>query len=96
MTWPLTPWYPASVKPVRDGVYLTRADANDVVPHMMFWNAGRWFYKDGSTTAFQKLQFAGLAFDPASVREGEDLVKRTYKNGDELVMIESGWWVPKP
>ena len=26
MTWPLTPWYPATTKPVRPGVYLVRTE----------------------------------------------------------------------
>lgn len=48
----LTPWFPASVRPVYVGVYQARffdlSDADDRAPEYHYWNGKRWWY--GSNT----------------------------------------------
>ena len=69
MTWPLTPWYPATTKPVRPGLYLTALGGEQVIAR---WTGSVWCWLDG--IARSNLQhWRGLVFDPASVTEYGDL-----------------------
>ena len=69
MTWPLTPWYPATTKPVRPGVYLVRTEMEWPRETMNLWTGEKWVSLDGIVN----LQFLfdahwrGLAFDPVAV-----------------------------
>jgi hypothetical protein len=69
MTWPLTPWYPATTKPVRPGVYLVRTEMAWPRETMNLWTGEKWVSLDGIVN----LQFLfdahwrGLAFDPVAV-----------------------------
>ena len=80
MTWPLSPWYPATTKPVRPGVYLCTRPSW-VAIHMLRWDGRMWRYQDG-VAALSDWHWRGLAFDPASATEVTTAIR--------------GWWVPKP
>lgn len=70
----LTPWFPASVKPVRDGVYQTRPVRNTDGPEYQHWNGVFWgrvcstsnsAYLDRNyRSIFQNDQWRGLAKEP--------------------------------
>lgn len=56
----LTPWYPAKVKPVRNGYYEASADDNSGC--FYFWENGKWYFTDGGVVCSQqKKRWRGLA-----------------------------------
>jgi hypothetical protein len=72
MSAALTQWFPADVKPVRDGVYETRLVAEEDVYQR--WYQGRWCSPSLSKrrafstyypALIQNLQWRGLASDPS-------------------------------
>jgi hypothetical protein len=46
MTWPLTPWYPATTKPARPGIYLCTQTWMTAV-HVLHWGGRKWRHLDG-------------------------------------------------
>jgi hypothetical protein len=42
--YPLTPWYPPDVKPVRKGLYIV---GSDELSAMMYWNGEYWLSGNG-------------------------------------------------
>lgn len=79
MTWPLTPFM--SGTPARVGFYLTRHTSEDPVA-LRYWSGLYWYF-NGMRVEWPPMEFAGLAFDPASVR-------------DVRLLSGAGWWVPRP
>ena len=67
----LTDWFPAHMKPVYVGYYLTR-DGNttdedvDDVPILLWWNGRDWIFPGGSRLSYPR-QFMGLAFNSENV-----------------------------
>lgn len=79
----ITPWFPPTTKPVRDGEYLTRIDRWDEFPTPMRWSVDRWIGIRHSPIGNQNLEWRGLAFDPAAAVECEGGGMRW-------------WWVSQP
>lgn len=75
----LTPWFPASVKPVHVGVYLRRFSWNSADSgNYAYWNGAFWgmfvagyespddaYRLKDSPTTYHNLQWRGLASDPS-------------------------------
>lgn len=85
MTWPLTPFM--SGVPARIGFYLTRHTSKDPVA-LRYWSGLYWYF-GGMRVEWPPLEFAGLAFDPASVQPTFRFICPDDAGG-------AGWWVPKP
>ena len=67
MTWPLTPWFPPSIRPARDRLYLTRLNgAPQSTPQLLEWSCNGWHFSDGSLSMVAR-EWCGLAFDPVAV-----------------------------
>ena len=63
----LTPWFPPEVKPVRDGVYLTRGIEFSHKGVLRFWNGTCWSWmNDYSNPApfLAERQWRGLSKEP--------------------------------
>jgi hypothetical protein len=74
MTKELTPWFPAGIKPKRNGVYRTRTNASS---GYSLWVSGKWAWQCrtpdeaqedgvsyGTTGATQDKEWRGLATKP--------------------------------
>jgi len=61
----LTGWFPSSVKPVRDGIYLTRFDGIGI-PGYRVWKHDKWLYIEDQTQicVFQDPEWRGLKKEP--------------------------------
>lgn len=63
----LTPWFPASVKPVRVGWYETKV-VGTYGPAMSHWDGLLWYVVEGSLVCFyQDRKWRGLADKPEGV-----------------------------
>lgn len=82
MTFPLTGWYPASIKPVREGLYLVSFEVSRQQDGMLQWDGGQWWYRE-IRIAHRAFWWAGLAFDPSRAVECQDAETGC-----------SGMWVP--
>lgn len=79
----LTGWFPASVKPVRTGDYLTRLKVC-AIPVLCRWNGSEWRYASGDETMYQHREWRGLAFNPGALPDA-----RTQR---EIQSWAHGWW----
>jgi len=59
--YPLTPWYPPSVKPVRKGLYIVGSDKLSV---MSEWNGKQWISGNGKPMWGQCCCWRGIAGEP--------------------------------
>ena len=58
--YPLTPWYPPAVKPVRRGLYIVGSDQLSV---MMYWDGRRWRNGIGRVV-FSAIAWRGVDGEP--------------------------------
>lgn len=56
--------YPPSVKPMREGAYLTCIRDDGEPDEVRIWLDGAWHFVDGIGCFFQDLYWKGIAFDP--------------------------------
>lgn len=59
--YPLTPWYPPSVKPVRKGLYIIGSDYLSVLSE---WNGKKWVRPDKKPMSNQDWSWRGIAGEP--------------------------------
>jgi len=87
----LTDWFPATTKPVRDGLYLSRVDSDSTLMWMLPYRCGKWMASHGLFPLdYQDREWCGLAFDPVAAEECDDAESRDPTNP------RRGWWVPQP
>ena len=58
--YPLTPWYPPDVKPVRKGLYIVGSDRLSV---MMYWD-GRYWRNGIGRVVFAAIAWRGVDGEP--------------------------------
>ena len=77
-----TPWFSATTKPARPGLYLVSFEINKQQDGLLRWDGKRWWYRD-IAISHRAFSWAGLAFDPS----------RAVECGDAETG-EPGMWVP--
>lgn len=87
----LTDWYPATIKPVRPGLYLAQWFADGEETYLDLFDGRNWCDHSGQSFMNAPIRWRGLAFDPEAavfVPSGGKIVDIFYPDSSDAYVVE--------